>query len=135
MRKSLILQFLMTLEQDRSLQAAFRSLPKSFPRADLIQRVLLVIEQEPVRFGDVNDLARHVGMSRSGLYRLLQSAGLPTPAALLEQARLEAAARLLRETNDSVLSIAMDCGFGSLSSFYRIFRRAYGVAPGQWRAR
>ena len=35
---------------------------------------------------------------------------------------------------DSVASIAFDCGFRDLSTFYRLFKGRYGCAPNAWRS-
>ena len=53
----------------------------------------------------------------------------------LNEYRLETASRLLLATSDSVLDIAMRTGFENLSYFNRIFKRKYGIAPGQYRKR
>ncbi|MEW4530109.1 helix-turn-helix domain-containing protein [Maioricimonas sp. JC845] len=47
--------------------------------------------------------------------------------------RIDHACRLLRETTTPIPSIAFECGFGDLSTFYRVFRRRCGVSPGRWR--
>ena len=49
--------------------------------------------------------------------------------------RIEYAKTLLRETTRSIVSIAFECGYEELSSFYRAFKRAAGISPGEWRAR
>lgn len=44
------------------------------------------------------------------------------------------AAQLLRQTDRSVASIAFECGFEDLSSFYRAFKKFAGMNPTRWRA-
>lgn len=39
----------------------------------------------------------------------------------------------LTETNDKILTIAMDCGFGSLSTFYDTFQQKLGISPAAFR--
>ena len=51
----------------------------------------------------------------------------------LAHSRLEKAQALLLEGNLSVDEIARECGFGSKNAFYRLFRQARGVTPGQYR--
>lgn len=41
---------------------------------------------------------------------------------------------LLEHTPRSITSIAFECGFEDLSSFYRNFRKHSGTSPGAWRA-
>jgi AraC-like DNA-binding protein len=133
MRKALLLQFLVTLRADKRLQNAFSALPDPQPRLDLLQQALLLIDRDAAGIKDIKDLATRTGTSRSALYRLFHSAGFPTPATMLEHARIESAARRLRESDQSVLDIAFESGFASLSSFYRSFQRIHGIPPGKWR--
>lgn len=47
--------------------------------------------------------------------------------------RLEYAARLLRETNDTIESIVTNIGFLSTGHFFEIFKDRYGVSPNVYR--
>ena len=47
--------------------------------------------------------------------------------------RLDAAQSMLIATNRPVASIAFDCGFGSLSSFYAAFDKRFGASPAEFR--
>lgn len=51
----------------------------------------------------------------------------------LNDYRLEAAARLLTGSADTVVTIAVACGFENLSYFNRSFKKKFGVTPGQYR--
>ncbi|WP_341676101.1 helix-turn-helix domain-containing protein [Niveibacterium sp. SC-1] len=46
----------------------------------------------------------------------------------------QAASVFLARPSSSVLDVAFQCGFGSGEAFARAFRRAYGMAPSDWRA-
>jgi AraC-like DNA-binding protein len=52
---------------------------------------------------------------------------------LLQQYRLERAAQQLRDSENSLTTIAGACGFGSASYLIRLFRRQYGSTPEAWR--
>jgi AraC-like DNA-binding protein len=80
------------------------------------------------------DSVRHaLDLPRSTLYRLFkQEGGL---GAYIRRARLCAAAdELIRYRQAMVMEIAYGLGFKSASDFTRAFRRAYGVAPQEYRA-
>lgn len=47
--------------------------------------------------------------------------------------RLDLAARLMRETNNSIEQIASDLGFLSTSHFFEIFKERYGQTPNSYR--
>jgi AraC-like DNA-binding protein len=79
-------------------------------------------------------LCRDVGVSRSQLYRILESEG--GVARYIQHFRLqEAFARLGDAAADStVATIATEHGFCDASSFSRAFRREFGVTPTEVRA-
>jgi AraC-like DNA-binding protein len=79
-------------------------------------------------------LCREVGMSRSNLYRVLESEGGVT--AYIQRQRLtEARSRLSDSRNtQSISSMALDLCFTDSSSFSRAFRAMFGVSPGDVRA-
>jgi AraC-like DNA-binding protein len=85
----------------------------------------------PIRIGD---LARDAGMSMSQFERKMRAVLRLSPRQLLTRARIEAAARALRESSDALGSIACDCGFYDQAMFCRQFRSATGLTPGQYRS-
>lgn len=52
----------------------------------------------------------------------------------LLQLRMKQAAVLLMTTQESINDIADRCGYQGFSTFYRVFKRHYGMAPGQFRS-
>jgi transcriptional regulator GlxA family with amidase domain len=40
---------------------------------------------------------------------------------------------LLRDTRIALADVTADCGFADQSHFTRVFTRAVGTSPGQWR--
>jgi AraC-like DNA-binding protein len=58
-----------------------------------------------------------------------------SPKQLLIRTRLDEAMRRLDDTDQTLASIADECGFYDQSSFTRQFQRAVGMAPGAYRAR
>lgn len=81
----------------------------------------------------VNDLARKAGMSRHHFARTFARIEGVSPSAYLADARANAAARLLRETDLTVGEIGARCGFADPAYFCRAFRRMVGVSPGEFR--
>ncbi len=56
-----------------------------------------------------------------------------TPAKFVERLRVETARRRLEESENSMESIASECGFGNVNSMRNVFQRALRIAPGQYR--
>ena len=49
------------------------------------------------------------------------------------QQHLERAALMLRTTEKSIAETAAECGFRNPKYFMTLFKKVYGVTPGQWR--
>lgn len=56
-----------------------------------------------------------------------------SPTEFINELRINHAARLLGDTNDEIMAIATDLNFQSLSRFYHVFKKHYGVSPAKYR--
>ena len=56
-----------------------------------------------------------------------------TPKEYTDSLRLQAAEKLLVETDKKIIEIAWDAGFSSLSSFNRFFKKKTGMTPTEYR--
>lgn len=56
-----------------------------------------------------------------------------TPTDFLNRLRLRRAVRLLNAPDAKIAAVASELGFESLSHFHRLFKRHYGLTPGQYR--
>ncbi len=80
-------------------------------------------------------LAARMGMSERNFTRVFRREVGVTPARFVEQARLDAARRLLEDTPLTHDAIADAVGFASADVFCRAFARQLGVSPSAYRAR
>ena len=62
----------------------------------------------------------------------LRSLGL-TYSDLVQQARFEAAAELLKNPDTKIIDVAFDVGYEDPSHFARAFRRVSGITPREFR--
>jgi AraC family transcriptional regulator len=80
------------------------------------------------------DLAALLDMSQFHFSRLFkQSIGI-TPYQYLLQQRVERAKQLLKQTERSIMDIALECGFNSHSHLSKQFRQVTGMSPRAYRA-
>ncbi len=80
----------------------------------------------------VEELSRHVGMSRGSLYyKLLEITGL-SPVEYIRTIRLEKAKVLLEASDFNVAQIAYMTGFGTPSYFSKNFKKKYGLSPSEF---
>lgn len=80
-------------------------------------------------------LAAEAGLSQRSLSRLFRSDLNVSPADFVERVRTDLARRRLLDTDETVETIAIGCGFGSLRRMDRAFARTIAVSPTQFRAR
>ncbi|GGW86588.1 AraC family transcriptional regulator [Streptomyces caelestis] len=81
----------------------------------------------------VQKLAHHVGMSRTAFARRFTRTVGQAPMAYMTWWRLSTAARMLRDGDDPLATVAQQIGYTSEFAFANAFKRAYGVAPGRYR--
>ena len=97
--------------------------------ADRIFSILHIIATEYANDLTVEQLASRCNMSVSYFRKAFcDNAGMG-PQQYIIHVRLSMAEHLLRTTEKPILDIADDVGFHSLSSFNRLFLRAYGCSP------
>jgi AraC family transcriptional regulator len=80
-------------------------------------------------------LASDAGLSRFHFCRAFKESTGLSPHAWLRQYRLEQAMKMLRETDDAVVSIAAALGYSSQTAFAAAFRKLTGETPSDWRRR
>ncbi len=80
-------------------------------------------------------LARRAAMSVRNLTRVFLSETGVTPTDYVEAARLDAARRLLEDTDVPLQRVASRCGFGNADTMRRTFLRRIGTGPHDYRAR
>ena len=82
---------------------------------------------------EVGELAELVHLSVSQFERRFRKVFQISPLKHIMNVRIRAAALLLTTTNDTIASIALDCGFYDHSHFTRNFRKAMGMSPKEYR--
>lgn len=81
----------------------------------------------------VDELARRVGMSRSGFAARFTELVGESPLQYLARWRVARAAELLRDTDDKVATIAGRVGYDSVPAFSRAFKRWQRASPAAFR--
>ncbi|CAO5157942.1 AraC family transcriptional regulator [Frankia sp. AiPs1] len=98
-----------------------------------ISTALHVMHAQPEEPWTVRELGARAGLSRTVFaQRFTTLVGRP-PMAYLTWWRMTVAARLLRETDTPLSSVARRCGYSSEFAFAKTFKREFGVAPGHFR--
>jgi len=98
-----------------------------------VGRAIGLLHERPAAPWTIDELGRRIGLSRSALHeRFVELVGQP-PMQYLTNWRMQCGARLLREGNATVATIAQEVGYDSEAAFARAFKRLVGQPPATWR--
>lgn len=81
----------------------------------------------------LRDVALHIGVSSSHLARQFKAGTGQNISQWLWRLRVIHARELLTQTDRTVLEVALDCGFGSVEHFHRVFKNLAGQTPHGYR--
>lgn len=114
----------------KSLGVVERDSTKVVPPAGFIVREALAFIQSNAAKGiGVDDVVRHIGVSRRLLYlRFRQMNGKSIHETILDT-RLALAKRKLAQTTAPLAQIASECGFGSANRLSHVFQERFGIYP------
>jgi LacI family transcriptional regulator len=96
-------------------------------------KALSFIRQNAAQPIQVNDVAKHAGVSRRILELRFMQHLKRSPAAEIRRSHLERAKRLLAETELTIPDVAQAAGFGSPEYLAYAFKQGTGVSPLQFR--
>lgn len=108
------------------------ALPKMTPQDRDVRREAVAAAQEYMRTHrefSVRALARHLGISESGVYALFRETLHRTPIEEKNRLAVERARELLTTTDRSVDAVAEMLGFSSAAYFRKVLRAETGMTP------
>ena len=99
----------------------------------LIQRALAFIDKNASGHLRVEDVAKHLGVSRRLLEYRFAEYESHSIASAIRTAWLNRAKKLLSHTTATSTVVARQLGFANPKSFHAIFTRENGITPGEWK--
>ena len=124
----------LTLNDDTIVSA--QSSKQKFKRkaaARKVQMMVAFMAQNYTQTLHVADIAAVAGISKGYAMTIFSAFMRRSLTQYVNELRLNHARALLMDTNDKIVAIALDSGFGSLSQFYSLFHQQFGVAPSAYR--
>lgn len=112
---------------------AARAAPRETERSGTVAEAFTRLTTQPGELWSVADYARHIGVTPGHLTEAVKAATGRPASALVREARVREAKRLLTGTALTVRQVATRVGFGDPAYFCRFFRRETGVSPGGFR--
>jgi transcriptional regulator GlxA family with amidase domain len=105
------------------------------PRREPLRETQRAVLENIAAVHTVEAMAARAHMSSRHFARAFRAETGVTPARYVERVRLEAARRQLEEGEKPIALVAEACGFGTAETMRRVFLRALGVAPAEYRRR
>ncbi|MBN8457566.1 MAG: helix-turn-helix domain-containing protein [Verrucomicrobia bacterium] len=96
-------------------------------------RLVSTLEQRYTEPWTLESLAAFAHLSRTNLLRIFRQATGQSPIRFLIGLRIEAAKKLLRQTDRTMTEIALETGFGDSNYFARKFKESTGRSPTDYR--
>lgn len=102
--------------------------------AKLMAEACLYISQNCTEPLTVDDVANKIGISRSYFSHLFKDYIQMTFVDYLTRERIRLAETMFTDPRKKFIDIAFECGFTSISSFNRSFRKTKGISPREFRS-
>ncbi|MCR5733117.1 MAG: AraC family transcriptional regulator [Lachnospiraceae bacterium] len=99
----------------------------------LMAEACLYISQNCRSEMTLNDIAKRIGVSKSYFSHLFKSYTNMTFVDYLTRERIRVAESMFADPSKKLIDIAFECGFLSISSFNRSFKKIKGIAPRDFR--
>jgi signal transduction histidine kinase/ligand-binding sensor domain-containing protein/DNA-binding response OmpR family regulator len=80
----------------------------------------------------VEELSRHLNLSRVSLYKKLLTLTGKTPVDCIRTIRLKRAVQLLEKSKLSIANVAYEVGFNNAAYFAKVFREEFGMLPSEY---
>ncbi len=100
-----------------------------------MEKAIIIMINENIAEADFfsGTVAEKFSISESTLQRIIKNATGKSFFDYLEMLRMNLACDLVCNSNDTVSQIAKQCGYVSDNTFYKAFRRKYGISPSAMR--
>lgn len=127
--QSLLYEFFAVLSRDVQMEAVTEENRESI----YVQKAVSYIQNNYFRGIGVAEIAEHIGVSRSYLYKVFSKNLQVSPKEFLTRLRLVRSRELLELTELSIEGVAMSCGYQDTLVFSKAFKQETGMPPSHYR--
>ena len=110
-----------------------RLVEKNKSKEETVSAIVDYIQKNYTLQISLRDIANVLGYDYNYMSRCFKNIFGMTFTDFINIYRLEAAIRLLRETEKSITEVAFESGFQSVRSFHSFFRKAMDISPAKYR--
>lgn len=133
LREALSQIWLMLFERSRSLPT--QNDTSSDRSNNKIKQMMIYIHEHYPEKISVSQLAAAAYLSERECFRVFHDCLHMTPVDYIKTFRLQAACRMLAQSDEPITSIGHACGLGSSSYFGKVFKEYTGLSPTKYRQR
>ncbi len=123
---------LLLFHANQKVSRMSRGLTAQAERAKTMLEYIHANFAEPI---SIRQLAAHSGTSEREVQRCFSAVLHMSPMHYVQRYRIQVAGELLLNTADSILNVAIACGFSNPSHFSKAFRACYNCTPQKFRKR
>ncbi|WP_366481267.1 AraC family transcriptional regulator [Ornithinibacillus hominis] len=98
-----------------------------------IYKTILALKEDYQHSWTLDEMAKVASLSKFQFAHYFKDTLGISPYSWLQTYRVVRSQEMLIKTNNTVLKIAMDCGFSSVTVYNQLFKRLYGITPGAFR--
>ncbi|MCF2445696.1 helix-turn-helix domain-containing protein [Dyadobacter sp. CY345] len=125
---------LFAIDMDREQQAYFGTFQPPQNHGDVIVTMAQKrIENAYQDVSTIEEMIQDIPASRRNVVRRFKLATGVTPIEYLQKTRIEAAKKLLEQTDQSVLEVMLNSGYNDLKAFRQLFKKSAGMTPKSYR--
>lgn len=122
------------IDMNREQQSYFGTFQPVRDHGDeLVTKTQLCIENAYREAVTIEDILQQIPSSRRNIVRRFKQATGNTLIEYLQKTRIEAAKKLLEQTNLSIMEIMLDSGYNDLKTFRQLFKKSAGMTPKDYR--
>ena len=124
------------IDMDREQQSYFGTFAPDQSHGDkLVIMAQQRIEAAYQEAETIEDLIQDLPSSRRNVVRRFKQATGCTPIEYLQKTRIEAAKKLLEQTNQRMGEVMFNSGYNDPKAFRKVFRKTVGMTPSQYRVK
>ena len=106
---------------------------RDFSKLDNFREILMYIENNFTRELSLQNLAAKFNIDPYNLSKLFNSITGNNLKTYINILRVTKAKNMIIHTNEKMIDIAFECGFNSIRTFNRAFKKHYGSTPSSYR--